>query len=89
MSETPILSVRNVVKRFCGLVAVNNVSFDLYRGEVFGLLGDNAAGKSTLIKCISGVQAADEGEIVFEGRRVQFGHPIDARREGIDARIPQ
>lgn len=84
MSETPILSVRNVVKRFGGLVAVNNVSFDLHRGEVFGLLGDNAAGKSTLIKCIAGVHSPDEGEIVFDGRPVQFSHPIDARREGVE-----
>ena len=84
MSETPILSVRNVVKRFGGLTAVNNVSFDLDRGEVFGLLGDNAAGKSTLVKCIAGVHQADEGEIFFAGRRVQFAHPIDARREGVE-----
>jgi ABC-type sugar transport system ATPase subunit len=80
----PLLSVRNITKRFGGLVAVNNASFDLNRGEVFGLLGDNAAGKSTLIKCISGVYQADEGDIFFEGKRVQFSHPIDARQHGIE-----
>ena len=58
----PLLSVRNMTKRFGGLVAVNNVSFAINRGEVVGLLGDNGAGKSTLIKCISGVHQADEGE---------------------------
>ncbi|MGA2795503.1 MAG: ATP-binding cassette domain-containing protein [Roseiarcus sp.] len=84
MTEAPLLSVRNITKRFGGLVAVNNVSFDLNRGEVFGLLGDNAAGKSTLIKCISGVYQAEEGEIVFEGKRVQLAHPIDARQHGIE-----
>jgi ABC-type sugar transport system ATPase subunit len=84
MTEAPLLSVCNITKRFGGLVAVNNVSFDLNRGEVFGLLGDNAAGKSTLIKCISGVHQAEEGEIVFEGKRVQFAHPIDARQHGIE-----
>ena len=80
----PLLSVRNITKRFGGLVAVNNVSFEISRGEVFGLLGDNAAGKSTLIKCISGVYHADEGEIFFEGKRAQFAHPIDARRHGVE-----
>ncbi len=80
----PLLSVRNITKRFGGLVAVNDVSFEVDRGEVVGLLGDNGAGKSTLIKCISGVHQADEGEIFFEGARVQFSHPIDARRCGIE-----
>ncbi len=80
----PLLSVRNITKRFGGLVAVNNVSFEIRRGEVFGLLGDNAAGKSTLIKCISGVYHAEEGDIFFEGKRAQFAHPIDARRNGIE-----
>lgn len=79
-----VLSVRNLVKRFGGLTAVNNVSFELYPGEVVGLVGDNAAGKSTLIKCISGVYQADEGEIFFQGRRANFSRPIDARRTGIE-----
>jgi ABC-type sugar transport system ATPase subunit len=80
----PILSVRNMTKRFGGLTAVNNVSWDISPGEVVGLLGDNGAGKSTLIKCISGVYHAEEGEIFFEGKRVSFPRPIDARRHGIE-----
>lgn len=80
----PILSIRKMTKRFGGLTAVNNVSWDIYPGEVVGLLGDNGAGKSTLIKCVSGVYQADEGEIWFEGRRSHFARPIDARREGIE-----
>ena len=68
MSEA-LLSVRNLTKIFGGLVAVDDVSFDVARGEVVGLLGDNGAGKSTLIKCISGVHAAEDGEIVFDGSR--------------------
>ena len=80
----PILSIRGLTKRFGGLVAVNDVSWDVYPGEVVGLLGDNAAGKSTLIKCVSGVYHADEGEIFFEGRHSHFARPIDARREGIE-----
>lgn len=80
----PILSIRNMIKRFGGLVAVNNVSLDVYPGEVVALLGDNAAGKSTLVKCVSGVYRADEGAIYFEGRRIRFSRPMDARREGIE-----
>jgi ABC-type sugar transport system ATPase subunit len=80
----PILSVKNVVKRFGGLVAVNHISLDVYSGEVVGLVGDNAAGKSTLIKCISGVYQAEEGEIYFQGQRVNFARPIEARRAGIE-----
>ncbi len=80
----PILSVKNMVKRFGGLVAVNDVSLDIYPGEVVALLGDNGAGKSTLIKCVSGVYNADHGEIYFEGRRTHFSRPIDARRQGIE-----
>jgi ABC-type sugar transport system ATPase subunit len=82
--KEPILSVRNLTKRFGGLTAVNNVSWDVYPGEVVGLLGDNGAGKSTLIKCISGVYHAEEGEIFFAGKRAEFPHPIDARRQGIE-----
>src|ERR1700722_15342141 len=80
----PLLSVRNLIKIFGGLVAVDDVSFDVARGEVVGLLGDNGAGKSTLIKCISGVHAAEDGEIVFDGEKVQFASPMDARRAGIE-----
>jgi ABC-type sugar transport system ATPase subunit len=80
----PILSIRKMTKRFGGLVAVDAVSWDVYRGEVVGLLGDNGAGKSTLIKCVSGVYQADEGEIYFEGRLSTFARPIDARRQGIE-----
>src|SRR5258705_13519849 len=80
----PMLSVRNLVKRFGGLTAVNQVSMDVNAGEVVGLVGDNAAGKSTLIKCISGVHQADEGEIFFQGQRVNFARPIDARQAGIE-----
>ena len=79
-----MLSVKNVVKRFGGLTAVNQVSMDLYPGEVVGLVGDNAAGKSTLIKCISGVYQKDEGEIYFQGERVHYTRPIEARQAGIE-----
>ena len=80
----PVLSIRNLTKRFGGLTAVNTVSFDVHPGEVVALLGDNGAGKSTLIKCFSGVHHPDEGEIRFLGRQMSFSTPIDARREGIE-----
>jgi ABC-type sugar transport system ATPase subunit len=83
MSEA-LLSLRNLTKSFGGLIAVNDVSFDVARGEVVGLLGDNGAGKSTLIKCISGVHAPEDGEIVFDDKPVQFVSPMDARRAGIE-----
>jgi ABC-type sugar transport system ATPase subunit len=81
---TPMLSVRNLVKKFGGLTAVDDVSMDVFPGEVVGLVGDNGAGKSTLIKCVSGVHQPNDGRIVLDGRAVHFSRPIDARRAGIE-----
>jgi ABC-type sugar transport system ATPase subunit len=80
----PLLSVRHLVKRFGGLVAVDDVSMDVAAGEVVALVGDNGAGKSTLIKCVSGVYQPDGGDIVLEGRQVRFSRPLDARKAGIE-----
>jgi ABC-type sugar transport system ATPase subunit len=80
----PVLSIRNLTKRFGGLVAVNDFSWDVNPGEVVALLGDNGAGKSTLIKCVSGVHQADAGEIRFQGQPCHYTSPIDARRDGIE-----
>ncbi|MGA2639584.1 MAG: ATP-binding cassette domain-containing protein [Spirochaetia bacterium] len=79
-----LLEVRNITKRFGGLVAVNNVSLGVNAGEVVGLLGDNGAGKSTLIKVVSGVYRADEGTILFQDKEVQIGTPMDALGMGIE-----
>ncbi|WP_455382035.1 ATP-binding cassette domain-containing protein [Salinispira pacifica] len=79
-----LLEVRNITKRFGGLVAVNNVSLGIKAGEVVGLLGDNGAGKSTLIKVISGVYRPDEGEMYFQGNRMDIGSPMDALAAGIE-----
>jgi len=73
-----LLEVKNLTKRFGGLVAVNNVSMGVKEGEVVGLLGDNGAGKSTLIKMISGVYRPDGGQIFFMGRKVIIDSPIKA-----------
>mgnify|MGYP002336125969 CR=1 FL=1 len=80
----PVLSLRNILKRFGGLTAVKHVNLDIFPGEVVGLVGDNGAGKSTLIKCVSGVYHPDEGEIQFMGQTMAFSKPIDARRVGIE-----
>src|ERR671935_1437791 len=80
----PILRVIDLYKRFGGLVAVDHVSLDIYPGEVVGLLGDNGAGKSTMIKMISGVYRPDGGQIFLDGREVSFAAPMEARRQGIE-----
>ncbi|GAC1697405.1 MAG: ATP-binding cassette domain-containing protein [Ktedonobacteraceae bacterium] len=82
--KQPILQVKNLSKRFGGLVAVDTVSLEVYPGEVVGLLGDNGAGKSTLIQLISGVHHSDGGQVLFDGSEVSFNTPLDARRVGIE-----
>ncbi len=89
MNETtergePVLRAVNLVKRFGGLTAVNDVSFDLYAGEVVALAGDNGAGKSTLIKMISGVYRPDGGHIYLEGKEITMASPLEARGLGIE-----
>ena len=80
----PILQVKELYKRFGGLVAVDHVSLDVHPGEVVGLLGDNGAGKSTLIKMISGAYKPDGGQILLNGEAVSFSTPLEARRRGIE-----
>jgi ABC-type sugar transport system ATPase subunit len=84
MDMEPLLSVKNLVKRFGGLTAVNQVSLDMFPGEVVGLVGDNGAGKSTLIKMISGVYHPTDGEIYFDGKLVHINNPSQARDMGIE-----
>jgi ABC-type sugar transport system ATPase subunit len=81
---TPLLQAVNLTKRFGGLTAVDNVGLDVNVGEVIGLVGDNGAGKSTFIKMIAGVYHPDDGELYFEGRKVEFSGPRDARDMGIE-----
>jgi len=80
----PLLEVRNITKRFGGLIAVDNVSMKIFPGEVVGIVGDNGAGKSTLIKVISGVYHADAGEIYFDSKRIKINNPMEALRIGIE-----
>ncbi|MFN8493941.1 MAG: ATP-binding cassette domain-containing protein [Caldilineaceae bacterium] len=79
-----VLRVTNLVKRFGGLTAVDDVSFDIFPGEVIGLVGDNGAGKSTLIKMISGVYKPDGGHIYLEDKEITMASPLAARNLGIE-----
>ena len=63
-----ILELRNITKRFPGVVALNGVQFQLKQGEIHALMGENGAGKSTLIKVITGVHEPEEGDILINGR---------------------
>lgn len=80
-----VLAVRGVTKRYGGVVAVDAVSFELRRGEILALAGENGAGKSTIIGIMAGARRPDEGEIYLDGERVHFARPADAkdRRIGV------
>jgi fructose transport system ATP-binding protein len=84
MAQEPILTTRGLVKRYGRVTALDHADFDLYPGEILAVIGDNGAGKSSLIKAISGAVRPDEGEIRLEGQPVHFRSPIDARKAGIE-----
>src|SRR3954468_12299852 len=84
VSDVPILELRGVSKSFGAVQALYKVDFHVALGEVMALVGDNGAGKSTLIKCIAGIHPIDEGEIVFDGNRVNIHGPKDSARLGIE-----
>ena len=81
--NAPLLSIRNLSKRFGGLHAVESVSFDLMDGEILGLLGPNGAGKTTCFNMISGVYAPTEGTIHFQGRRTDGLEPHEMAGLGV------
>ncbi len=83
-TEKPILTARNLVKRYGRVTALDNSDFDLYPGEVLAVIGDNGAGKSTLIKALSGAVTPDSGEIRLAGEVVNFVSPMQARDAGIE-----
>lgn len=80
----PVLEVRHARKSFGSVQALVDVNLELYRGEVLALLGDNGAGKSTVIKAISGVHGLDEGDILVNGQTVTMKSPHHARKLGIE-----
>ncbi len=78
-----ILEIKNITKRFPGVLALNDVSFDIHRGEVHILIGENGAGKSTLMKILSGVYQPDEGKIILNSEAVSFKNPKEAQEAGV------
>lgn len=84
MSTEPILTARGLVKRYGRVTALDHADFDLYPGEILAVIGDNGAGKSSLIKAISGAVVPDEGEIKLDGQIVSFKSPMEAREAGIE-----
>jgi fructose transport system ATP-binding protein len=84
MSVQPLLTARGLVKRYGRVTALDNADFDLYPGEILAVIGDNGAGKSSLIKVISGAVVPNEGEITLDGKPVLFRSPMEAREAGIE-----
>ena len=82
MSEY-VVELKNITKRFPGVVALKNMSIGIRPGEIHGLIGENGAGKSTLIKVLTGVHTPEEGEIYVDGQKVVFHNPVQSREAGI------
>ena len=83
IDNSPVLRVRHLTKRFGSFTAVDDVSLQVERAEIHGLLGENGAGKSTLTACISGYHSPDVGDVEFDGCSVEIRSPADATRLGI------
>lgn len=81
----PLISLRNITKDFPGVRALNSVSLDLYAGEVTALVGENGAGKSTVVKILTGIYQADAGDIVLDNSPLKLGTPHAATQAGITA----
>ena len=79
-----VMQAKGLVKRYGQVVALDGADFELRAGEILAVIGDNGAGKSSLIKCLSGATIPDEGEIKLDGQVIHFKGPIDARRVGIE-----
>jgi len=79
-----VLEARGLVKRYGQVTALDGTDFEVRAGEIMAVIGDNGAGKSSLIKALSGAMIPDRGELWLDGARVHFNGPIDARRAGIE-----
>jgi D-xylose transport system ATP-binding protein len=82
-TETPVLELRGIAKRFGAVQALRGVDFEVFPGEVVSIVGDNGAGKSTLIKVVSGAYRADDGQFLWRGSEVSVARPGDAAALGI------
>jgi len=83
-TTAPVLQARGLVKTFGRVVALDGADFDLFPSEVLAVIGDNGAGKSSLIKCLSGAYVPDAGDIFLDGETVHFRRPLEARSLGIE-----
>jgi len=83
VSDSPALEAKGIVKRFGGLVAVNNVDLAVYPGEMVGLIGPNGSGKTTLFDCLSRVQTLNEGTITLNGIDITSSKPHEVARAGL------
>ncbi|TDD14127.1 ATP-binding cassette domain-containing protein [Nonomuraea diastatica] len=81
---TPVLQARGLVKKYGHVTALDGADFDLMPGEVLAVIGDNGAGKTSLIKALTGALQPDSGEILLDGKPVRLRDPLDARRHGIE-----
>ncbi len=79
-----VFQAKGLVKRYGHVTALDGTDFELRAGEILAVIGDNGAGKSSLIKALSGATIPDEGEILLDGKTIHFKSPIDARRAGIE-----
>ena len=84
LTQTPVLEARGLTKRFGNVTALEDADFELLPGEIVAVIGDNGAGKSSLIKCLCGAYSPDEGEILLDGELVRFKSPLEARDLGIE-----
>ncbi len=80
----PVLQAKGIQKYYGSVCAIEHIDFEIYPGEVVALLGDNGAGKSTFIKILSGVVKQNHGQILIDGKPVQFASPMEARRFGVE-----
>jgi fructose transport system ATP-binding protein len=83
-TRTPILAARGLVKHYGHVTAIDGADFELYPGEILAVIGDNGAGKSSLIKALSGAVIPDAGEIYLDDKPAHFKSPLEARRAGIE-----
>jgi fructose transport system ATP-binding protein len=79
-----VMQAKGLVKRYGQVTALDGADFELRAGEILAVIGDNGAGKSSLIKCLSGATIPDEGEVQLDGKTIHFKSPIDARLAGIE-----
>jgi fructose transport system ATP-binding protein len=84
VESRPVFEARGLIKRYGQVTALDGCDFELLPGEILAVIGDNGAGKSSLIKALSGALIPDEGQIFLDGKQVHFKSPLDARREGIE-----